>query len=83
MPVHIELTASYQTKLRAMSHVGDIIVTQVNLPGNLNSFWPRSTCINESQRLGDVLDQLVVTIPRSRRLLGVGRRTERADGDSR
>jgi hypothetical protein len=32
MPLHIELTASYQTKLRAMSHVGDVIVTQVNLP---------------------------------------------------
>jgi exonuclease III len=32
MPVHTELTASYQTKLRAMSHVGDIIVTQVSLP---------------------------------------------------
>jgi hypothetical protein len=32
MPVHIELTASYQTKLRAVFHVGDIIVIQVNLP---------------------------------------------------
>jgi exonuclease III len=37
MPVHIELTASYQTKLRAMFHVGDIIVTQVNLPNESKS----------------------------------------------